>query len=320
MPLSAGRFQFRRVGAQAHEPWFRLGSVDVTTTVIITALCVLSFFVYALYKPFVFELGLIPGSVGEGKLWRILTWPLANFPSIPEAISIAAFWYFGSKIEQIFGRRRFLALALLLTIVPGIVVASLGEFADVRTSTSRLAASLTGLSAVGIGALGFAMFLAFAIENPDAPFFFGIKAWILAAVYLAIRLLQIIGDRATGQLIVLIVGLLLLVTTMRAWGAAQSLPRFPKLPLVDKIRTTGKKPIGTSGSKQKKRGGAKLRSVSNAESPPKTGSTAWPAGAIRQEEVDRLLEKIASSGISSLSAAERETLDLASKNLRDRRE
>jgi membrane associated rhomboid family serine protease len=301
MPLS-GRFQFRRVGAQAHEPWFRLGSVDVTTTVIITALSVLSFFVYAINKVVIFELGVLPGTFTEGKLWRIVTWPFANVPDLMVAIGIASFWYFGSKAEQVFGRRRFLALTLLLTIIPGLVVASVGEIA------------------FGIGALGFAMFLIFAIENPDAPFFFGIKAWVLAAVYLAITVLRIIGDRATGQFIVLAVSLLLMVTTMRAWGAAESLPMFPKLPLVDKIQTVGKKTGGSSAVKRtKKRGGAKLRSVPT-DSTSSKAAAAWPTGAIRQEEVDRLLEKIASSGISSLTADERQTLDLASKNLRERRE
>jgi Rhomboid family len=303
MPLSAGRFQFRKVGSQAHEPWFRLGPVDVTTTVIVTALCVLSFFIYAANKAFVYELGLLPGSLDQGKVWRFFTWPLANLPDIMVVIDIAAFWYFGSKAESLFGRRRFFALILLLVVVPGILVA------------------VVGYIAFGIGALSFGMFLIFAIENPNAPMFFGVKAWILASVYLAVRMLRIVGDRDTGQLIVLVVSLLLMVTAMRAWGAAESLPMFPKLPLVDRIRTNGTKRSGTTAVKRTaKRGGAKLRAVANDESPAPSGPAEWPAGAIRQEEVDRLLEKIASNGISSLTADERRTLDLASKNLRDRRE
>jgi membrane associated rhomboid family serine protease len=303
MPPS-GRFQFRRVGTQAHEPWFRVGSVDATTTVIITALCVLSFFLYAINKTIVFKLGLYPGSIEAGQVWRIFTWPFQNVPDIRVAIDIAMFWYFGSKAEELLGRRRFLALVGLLVVIPGLLVVALGYFA------------------VGISALSFAMFLVFAIENPNAQFFFGIKAWVIAAVYLGIRLLQILGDRATNELIISVVSLLLMVTALRAWGAASSLPMFPKLPLVDRIKTSpGKKSRSSKQPKQGRKGGAKLRSVPTpGDSPNRTGTASWPSGAIRQEEVDRLLEKIASSGINSLSADERRTLDLASKNLRDRHE
>jgi membrane associated rhomboid family serine protease len=304
MPQS-GRFQFRRVGTQAHEPWFRVGSVDATTTVIVTALCVLSFFLYALNKAIVFKLGLYPGLIEAGQVWRIFTWPFQNVPNITVAIDIAMFWYFGSKAEELLGRRRFFALVALLTIIPGLLVVALGYVA------------------FGISALSFAMFLIFAIEHPNAQMFFGIKAWVIAAVYLGVRLLQILGDRATAELIISVVSLLLMVTALRAWGAAETLSMFPKLPLVDRIRTSSTKKSGSvkRPAEGKRKGGAKLRSVPTpGDTPGKASAGAWPAGAIRQEEVDRLLEKIASSGINSLSADERRTLDLASKNLRDRHE
>ena len=306
--MPSGRFQFRRTGARPNEPWFQLGSVDVTTTVFVTALCVASFLLYAISPTAVLRLSVSSGSLKNGEVWGLITWPLANYARlVSREISTAIFWYFGSKLEELLGRRRFTALIILMTIIPGMIVAILGY----------------GVG--GIGALSFAMFIAFAIEYPNAPMFFGIKAWMVAAFYLVLQFLEYTGARAFGYIIAVTASLVLMATAMRAWGAAESLPMMPKLPLVDRVRPS-KTTRGPSGASR--RGGRtgsskptkqrRLRSVDNTGSAPTPA--AWPAGAIRQEEVDRLLEKIASSGIGSLTAEERQILDLASKNLRDRRE
>jgi membrane associated rhomboid family serine protease len=308
--MPSGRFKYRRAGTQAYEPWFRLGPLEVTTAVLVAGLCVVSLFLNAIQPAITEAIGIVPGKVLHGQLWRIATWPFANFPTLSDVIAIAAFWYFGSKLEALLGRRRFLALVGLLTVIPGMLFA------------------LLGLHAFTIGAISFAMFLAFVIENPNAPFFFGIKAWVIASVYLLITLLSYISVRQFDRILLLFVGLGLLVTSMRAWGLATNLAMFPKLPWVHRVRP--QKPSGTAFSgdrgsstskKPKSNKPRRLRSVSNDETSkePKPPA-AWPSGGIRQEEVDRLLEKIASSGIGSLTADERRTLDLASKNLRERRE
>ncbi len=307
-PMPSGRFQFRRTGARPHEPWFQVGSVDVTTTVFVTALCVLSFFVYALSPSAVFRLAVSSETFKAGDVWGLVTWPFANYAGlVSRAISTAIFWYFGSKLEELLGRRRFTALLVLMTVIPALIVV------------------LLGYGVGGIGALSFVMFIAYAIEYPQAPMFFGIKAWMVAVFYLVLQFLEYTGARAFGYIIAVAASLLLLVTAMRAWGAADSLSMFPKLPLVDRIQTGKNKrptPSRARGGKgtTKRTKQRRLRSVENTGTPSSPAGPAWPSGAIRQEEVDRLLEKIASSGMSSLTPEERQTLDLASKNLRDRHE
>lgn len=306
--MANARFQFRRVRGAAGDPWFRLGNVDVTTTVFVTGLCVLSFFLYAVSPRITDALTATWADVSHGELWRLVTWPFANVPSIGSAISVGAFWYFGSKIEVVVGRRRFLAFLLLLVLLPGTAVVALG------------------FPAMSISSLSLAMFLAFAVENPDARSFFGIKLWQLAAVLVGINVLLLLGNRQTSELALLFFSLLVMVTGLRAFAMAASLPMFPKFPLLDRVRTTARPKSASTGSARpaktkSPRGPGKARSgaPSNRSGGEVVVPGPWPSGAISQAEVDRLLEKIAQGGISSLTAEERTNLDLASKNLRDRR-
>src|SRR6476469_7558196 len=98
-----GRYRFSMPSSRDRsDPWFRIGTVDVTTTVLVAALCVVSFFVYAIDRELLQHLYLVLndsygiGSVKGGQLWRLITWPIANEPDIFVALSIAIFWYLGS--------------------------------------------------------------------------------------------------------------------------------------------------------------------------------------------------------------------------------
>ena len=55
----AGRFSFSVPGRRnAGDPWFRIGTIDVTTTVLVVLLCVASMFVWALDPAIVDNLAL----------------------------------------------------------------------------------------------------------------------------------------------------------------------------------------------------------------------------------------------------------------------
>src|SRR4051794_21031435 len=56
-----GCYRFSMPSSRDHsDPWFRIGAIDVTTTVFISVLCVISFFVYAADKTILAHLYLEP--------------------------------------------------------------------------------------------------------------------------------------------------------------------------------------------------------------------------------------------------------------------
>ena len=307
------RFQYRRAGNQPNEPWFRLGPVEATTTTIVTALCVVGFFLYAADPALTARLILFPDLVFRGQIWRIVTWPLADVPTLSGAISVAMFWYCGTQIERTLGRRRYGAFLAAVLLIP----------------TALLL--VFQLPEAGIHAISFALFVGLAVQNPEARWFFGIKIWAIAAVYVGLDVLRLLGGRSFHELWVLLVSLSVMVTGLRAFGEAASLPMFPKLPLIDRVRLSKASTNSVKSPKLNKRAtptkGSKRTGISRDLKPAKAGNTSgsnvvpgpWPSGAITQFEVDRLLEKIGQTGIDSLTAEERVTLDRASKNLRDRR-
>ena len=178
----AGRFSFsvpeRR---NASDPWFRIGTLDVGTTVLVILLSVASMVLWAIGGNEIDSvwghLVLIPDEVTSGQIWRVVTWPLANEPGIWEVITLAIFWYFGREIEGMLGRARFAVLLLLLTIIPGI------------------AAVLLDITLFGLNPVELSVFLIFIAEYPFARFFFGIPAWAIGAVIVGIQVLQYLGNR-----------------------------------------------------------------------------------------------------------------------------
>ena len=295
-----GRYRFSMPSSRDHsDPWFRVGVVDVTTTVLVAALCVISFFVYAADKTILYNLYLIPsensvtGSVKGGQVWRLLTWPIANEPSIFVALSIAIFWYLGSRIESQLGRIKYLWLVILVTILPGV----LATFLDVPI--------------FGIRSLELAIFVVFVCENPKMPFFFGIPAWILAVVIVGIDVLQLLGNRQSEQLIVYLLSISVAVWTARSMGM---LTDFQWLPQIH-IPGVGRSGSGRSAKKRK------ASRSSAGSSGPVVVDGPWPTTPVYrplqdQAEVDTILDKIALVGMDGLTANEKKRLNEASKRLR----
>jgi membrane associated rhomboid family serine protease len=280
------------------DPWFRVGQVEVTTTVFVTALGVLSMFAYtassALFDRLVplEPLYLITERVRGGQLWRLFTWPIVNAPSIPAAITLAIFWYFGRSLEQMFGRIRFTYFLLAIAVVPAAILAIL----------SLVAPSLR-IDAVGLSLIELGVFVAFVAEQPNARFFFGIKAWVIAAVFVGIDVLQLIAAKAAGALLLLLLILATSLLLTRAYGFAADQAWIPKLALpTGKTKAKGGKPKLVKGSPV-------------VRGP--WGESGLPVNDIAsQVEMDRLLDKIAASGMDSLTADEKRRLKAHSKRLR----
>jgi membrane associated rhomboid family serine protease len=288
----AGRFSFSSPESRyGGEPWFRIGQLDVTTTVLVVLMCVASMFVWAADKELLLDLALLPDEVRSGQLWRLVTWPIPTEPDLWTVITVAIFWYFGREIEGLLGRNRFAWFLLIVTIVPAVV------------------ATVVDLPQIGIRPIEFAVFLVFIAEYPFARFFFGIPAWALGAVFFGLEVLQLIGERNEKGIVFLFVTIATAALTARSFGLAASLAWIPKIPLPGS---------GSSGGHRRTSRRTKSRGRSVVEGP--WAAPARPAPSAdalaAQMELDELLDKIAAGGMDALTGEEKRRLNELSKRLR----
>ncbi len=298
----AGRFSYSTPDRERGTPWFRVGDFDVTTTVLVTGLCVLSLLVWAidtsLLEPFILD----PGDVRRGQLWRLVTWPIVNTPqSIWTILTIALFWYFGTQLEGLLGRNRFAWFLLILTVVPAVV------------------AAIVDLPVWGLEYLELAVLLVFIAEYPFARFFFGIPGWVIAAVIVGLQVLVLVGTRDGDGLVFLIVLIVTAAFAARSFGLASTLHWIPKVPLPDTISgTRSSGPRRSSKGRVRGRGPSSSKVVDGpwaAPAPPRPAAPT-PDAVAAQAELDGLLDKISASGLDSLSADEKRRLNELSKRLR----
>jgi hypothetical protein len=302
----AGRFSFsvpeRR---NASDPWFRIGTLDVSTTMLVVLASVATMFVWAISQELWSNLVLLPDAVRNGEVWRLFTWPLANQPGIWEVLTIAIFWYFGREIEGLLGRSKFAIMLVLLAVIPGLfgVAFDIGDFS--------------------LRAIELAVFLVFIAEYPYVRFFFGVPAWAIGAVIVGIQILQYLGFRETERIVLLFVTIAVAALTARSMGLAQSLPWIPKIPYP-----------GTGGGRPRRKRRASRGSTTGAviDGPWGTTSRGGPTGSASlpqpprpsddprdQVELDHLLDKISAMGMDGLSADEKRRLNELSKRLRNRK-
>jgi hypothetical protein len=301
----SGRFSYsspeRRHG---DKPWFRVGEFDVGTTILVTAVCVLSMFVWAASPSALRPLLLFPGDIRSGEIWRLLTWPLANPPDLWTVITIAIFFYFGRELEGLLGRNRFAWMLAIITVVPALFATVL----DLRL-----------LDNGGLQHLELGVFLVFIAEFPFARFFFGIPGWVIGAVVVGIQVLQLLGLREFDSITFLIVLIATAGLAARSFGLATNLPWIPKVPLPGSGPRGGsnRRASGPTRSARGKVSRRKTRDVVQGPwTPPPPPGSPSPDAMAAQAELDALLDKISASGLDSLTAHEKRRLNELSKRLR----
>lgn len=211
-----------------------------------------------------------------GQVWRIATYGLVNPPSLWFVIDMFMLAFFGRELEKFFGRRTFLTLYGSLYFLTPLLFTLVGL---VRPMT------LMGESGA------FALFIAFATLYPNVAVFFNLLAKWVAIVLVGIYTLMALAGRDWTTLISL------WATVTFAYGfvrVQQGIITFPKFKL------WRRKPV--------------LRVLPD---PPKKSSVIKrnPKEDATMAEVDALLDKIAKSGISSLTAKERAKLEAAREGL-----
>jgi membrane associated rhomboid family serine protease len=278
--------------------WFRLGQVEVTTTVLVTGIAAISIVFNALLPSLLLRLYFAPGVISEP--WRVFTWPLANPIGFWPVIGLFFFWYFGSRLEEILGRGRmlrFLIYAWLVHTFFAVIVGMAG------TGEPVLA---------GISVLYYTVILAFVLQHPDLRF--GIPftqisfpAWAAVVVVIAISALQMIAARAVMTILFMAVSWASMAIVGRSMGLFTQVTWLPNFAIRRRPRTP-RAPRATKQSRRERKQSAQVI------------SGPWEQ-EIKQHQADRirldeLLDKISGGGMDSLSEKEKKELKSLSERLR----
>lgn len=286
-----GRYQFSLPERPSRDGWFRVGSIDVTTTALMVALAIGSMFWYAVDKVSLGKLVFAGALVREGDVWRVATWPIAN-PLDQQAIwiilTLVFFWFLGHRIEELAGRTRFTWLLVAMTIVPAALVTAI-HFDSFGASY--------GLRVLSIGLVA-----VFALEYPNVSFFFGVPAWVMALIYIVIDALYYVSDERYESLLLELLVIAVGIVGARQCGLLAELGFIPQV--------LGKR-RGTASTPAKRRKGSGPTVVAGP-----WGDSAHSSAD--QTELDLLLDKISANGMDSLSKGEKARLNELSKKLRGR--
>jgi membrane associated rhomboid family serine protease len=296
--VSGGYFRFGRAGGDASNPWFRIGTVDVGTTMVVVLLNVVSLVVFALEpldKPIQTALAMIPTDVAHGQIWRLITWPVANlYVDFWVAISIFFFWYFGTEIERSIGRVRMAVLLGGTAVLTGLA----GTVIDLSVPGTFRGGGLAGVSGLGL-----LLALVFIAEYPHIRFFFGIPGWVIGVVFVGIEIITLLGYRSLVDLYTFLTSLVVVAIMARSVGLLAERAWIPAIPKMKRRRKRSRR--STQGSGQTVVPGP-------WEAPP------TPPVSRDQAELDALLDKIHANGMDSLSDQEREHLLVLRDRLRRR--
>lgn len=291
------------------QPWFRVGNLDVTTTVAVVGAGIIWFFIWAIEGPsrsvseqlFLVSEGAPVGSVVEGQVWRLVTWPIVNEPDFWTIILFAVFFMLGNQLENLMGRKPFMWFLLMLTLVPAVLV----------TVLEIVIPDFVGL-AFGLRFVELGVLVAFAAQYPTARFWPGIPAWGIAAIIVGLDFLQTLGDRNDYRFALLFFTVATGLIGIRSFGYANEVPWIPKVPLPAAM--TGERAPGSSGRtprarRSRSRGRGNLSAVPPSPTQPHADD----------HEIDALLDQVAERGLDSLSKEQRRRLEEHSKRLRKRR-
>lgn len=216
-------------------------------------------------------------AVWRGEVWRWLSYGLVNPPSFQFAIDMLMILWFGREVERHLGRRRFFALYGGIYLAKPLLFTVLGLWVKFGFA----------------GEMGaFALFVAFATLFPNAPLLFNILAKWAALVLLGLISLMALASRNWIEL----------VETWTTCGYAFVFVRYQQgLIALPRLQLWRRRP--------------RLRVLPDPEpTPSRKAAPAAPKPA-SMAEVDALLDKIAQSGIGSLTSAERAKLEAARSEL-----
>jgi len=284
-----------QAGKGPNDPWFRIGSLDVDTPMLVVLMTVVAWIVFAvepLDKPIMNALALEPWDVLDGQVWRVVTWPF-SYPAISfwDVINLGLFWYFGRDIEQnLLGRSKFARMICWMTLVLGVLLVVM--YFAIPTFTGYLA---------GLGTLQLMVLLAWIAEWPNRPFLFNIPAWLVGLVIVGLQVLSFVGYRQGWLLLHFLAGIALCAVIARHYGMLSEHRLVPHVKLPHRQPRT-RKPKRTFDSSR-----------------PTVVAGPWEAPVSRDEaRMNEILDKIHAEGQASLTDKERAELLEIRERLRRR--
>ncbi len=284
-----------RPGPGSDDGWFRVGSVEVTTTVLVVVLAIVSVIEWAFegtLGPLQSHLMLDPDTVVSGQVWRVVTWPIA-YPGgigLLDAFTLFIFWYFGTEIEGLLGKRKMAWFLGLITVGLGLLWVGVVEL----STTFGILSSVNQLELM--------VLLVFIAEYPQRRFFFNIPGWVIGAIIVGISVLSYVGNRDWLLLLNFALGLLLTAIVARSMGLMSEWRGVPSLRF-----------HRSSRPKRQRRTSSGPTVVQGPWHPPEPTPVSRDQAAL-----DALLDKISASGMDSLTDGEREQLMILRDRLRRR--
>lgn len=217
--------------------------------------------------------------IWRGEVWRLFSYGLVNLPSIQFAMDMVMLIWFGRDVEKFYGRKLFLTLFACIYLLPPVLLAPISPVMHV---------DLAGKT----GAL--AIFVAFATLYPGVGLWLNVSAKLAAIVLVGIYSLMAIAGRDWGWLLAIWIGNGFAHGFVRYQQGRFTLPN----PFVWFKRPRLKVLPGQA---------------------PTAPRRAPPVAPKSMADVDALLDKIARSGIHSLTPEERARLDQSSAELMRRK-
>lgn len=268
------------MGNDLRDHWFKIGRVEVGSTLLVVGAVVLSWLASVIAPTLPAVLYFSSGHLLAGEVWRAVTWPLAESISLWGVLSLFFFWIFGTELEQQLGKNK---MAQLLV----------GIWASMTLASAVLGLLLSQWSALmGIGLVQFVVLLLWIAENPHRPFFFNIPAWVIGAVLVAVQALQMVAGRNLVGLLSMLVGFALVAFLARRLGLLRDFDWIPGRPSAPKPGKPGKPT--KAAREQAKRQAARAKD---------------------DDRLNELLDQISAKGMDSLTPAQRREL----MKLRNRR-
>jgi membrane associated rhomboid family serine protease len=212
-----------------------------------------------------------------GQIWRLFTYAFVHAPTPIDLLWLAVEMYmlfmFGREVERFLGRRAFIALYLVLLLLPAVVLTLLSFWRPTTFGTST--------------ALHFALFVAFATIYPNVQLFMRIAAKWVALIFIAIGTLSALAAHHWQTLVVL-------------WTSIGAAFLF--------IEWSGAGPEFAWWSALKTRFEPKPKYRVVPKMRPTSGSGRTEPDDV-YASIDPILDKISKFGIGSLTASERRQLN-----------
>ncbi|MBO9533145.1 MAG: rhomboid family intramembrane serine protease [Solirubrobacteraceae bacterium] len=300
-------------------PWFRLGQLEVNTAVLVLLVWVGTLLIWVAEGPgraVSRELVLLTDDVTGGQVWRLVTWPWAHLSfQLWDIINAAIFFLFATDLERQTGRRAFGWLIGLSIVIIGVAWVVLGSI--LGDSTVLYDLDLLALTVV----------LLYCAEHPTRPFFFNIPAWVIAAVIVALEVVNDLGERDWTRLLTVIVASALIALVAKSVGLLSAYDRVPEVSLPKRKGAAAGGGRTPKPSKPKRSGGGlagrfgRREEAEIVEMPSSPASRPRPTPVVPDDvsaddlALDALLDKISAGGMDALTDDERRQLE----EIRERR-